>query len=123
MTITYTNVPVPNRTPEKTVQVFDQYYSSPIELNATALAGMKGYLEKRGFGSESAELISIAILKQAKADGFSPFAVFDTIKGLDTAQLSSVIGQILNWNRLATSTLGNIVTVRPVDDIQRNILP
>jgi hypothetical protein len=122
MTIAYTNLPINNKS-NATVQVFDRYYSKPIELNSTALTAMTGYLEKKGFGSEAAELISIAVLKQAKADGYSPFTVFDTIKGLDGPQLTTFIGQILNWNRLSTSTLGTIQKITSVDDIQRNILP
>lgn len=125
MSLTYTNIPSDKTasSSDKTIQVFDKYFSAPIELNATALTAMTGYLEKKGFGSEAAELIAIAILKQAKADGYSPFAVFDTIKGLNNAQLTDVIGQILNWNRLNTSTLGTIQQIAPVDDVHRNILP
>ena len=125
MSITYTNIPSEKieSSSNKTLQVFDKYFSKPIELNATALTAMTGYLESRGFGSDAAELISIAILKQAKADGYSPFQVFDTIKGLDNANLTRVIGQILNWNRVNTSTLGTIQNITPVDEVQRNILP
>lgn len=119
-----TNIPndKPASSSDRTIQVFDQYNSLPLELNSTALSAMTGYLETRGFGSESAETISIAILKQAKADGYSPFTILETIKGLDNAELSGLVGEILNYNRLKTSTLGTVQQIAPVDEVKRNIL-
>lgn len=123
MNKTYTNVPS-NKTEsssDKTIRVFDQYNSLPLELNSTALTAMVGYLESRGFSAESAENIGIALLKQAKADGFNPFLVIQTVKQLESVELSNLIGQILNYNRLKTSTLGTILKTTPVDDVKRNI--
>lgn len=124
MSITYTNVPnnKPSSSSDQTIGVFNQYNSVPLELNSTSLTAMIGYLETRGFGAESAETISIAILQQAKADGYSPFTILETIKGLDNAELSGLVGEILNYNRLKTSTLGTVQQISPVDEVKRNIL-
>lgn len=123
MTKTYTNIPS-NKTEsssDKTIRVFDQYNSLPLELNSTALTAMVGYLESRGFSADSSENIAVALLKQAKADGFNPFLVLQTVKKLESVELSNLIGQILNYNRLKTSTLGTILKTTPVEDIKRNI--
>ena len=119
----YTNVPSNKvkSSSDQTVQVFDQYYSNPVELNSNALSGMIGYLESKDFSSDSAEMISIAILRQAKIDGYNPFIVLQTVKGLESVELSKFIGEILNFNRFKTSTLGNVVKVTPIDEIKRNI--
>lgn len=123
MSSIYTNVPnnKPVSSSDKTIRVFDQYNSIPLELNSNALTAMIGYLESKDFSSESAEIISIAILKQAKADGYNPFLILQTIKGLDTVELSSLIGEVLNFNRLKTSTLGKVLKIAPVDEVKRNI--
>ena len=83
---------------------------------------MIGYLETRGFGAESAETISIAILQQAKADGYSPFTILETIKGLDNAELSGLVGEILNYNRFKTSYLGYALAFTPHIEVSRNIV-
>lgn len=107
---------------DKTIQVFNQYNSKPLELNSTSLTAMTGFLETRGFGSESAETIAVTILRQAKADNYNPFTILETMKGLNNAELSGLVGEILNFNRLKTSTMGTIQSITPVEEIKRNIL-
>ena len=82
MSKTYTNVPnnKVKSSSDQTIQVFNQYNSLPLELNSNALAAMIGYLESKDFSADSAETISIAILKQAKADGYNPLLYYRPLK-------------------------------------------
>lgn len=107
---------------DQTLKVFDGINSKPLELNNAALTALTGYLETRNFKSPSSEFIAITILKQAKADGYDPFEIISTLKGTNDATLSSVVAEILNYNRFKTSTLGIVQNVNPVDDIKRNII-
>ena len=46
------------------------------------------------------------ILQQAKIDDINVFQLLDTLKGTDDVKLSSVVTELLNYNRQKISTLG-----------------
>lgn len=121
----YTNIPIskPASSSNSTVNNLNNYYTKPLQLNNNILIAMTGLLETRGWSKDSAENISIAILAQAKKDGYNAMAILETIKGLGQTDLSALVAEILNNNRYKTSSLGVIQTVIPVDNVKRNILP
>jgi hypothetical protein len=121
----YTNIPIekPTSSSDNTLKTFNTYNSQPTQLNNNTLIAMKGILETRGFNIGTSENIAIAILAQAKADGYNPMVILETVKGLGQAELSALVAEILNNNRFKTSSLGVIQTVIPVENVQRNILP
>jgi hypothetical protein len=58
--------------------------------------------------------VSTVLLKQAKLDNIPIFKILDTIANFDVMKLSSLVGEILNNNRTATSVLGfRTADVRP----------
>ena len=83
---------------------------------------MKGYFTNRGFGEVSAESIAIIIIRQSKSDGYNPMQILDTLKGLDSVQLSGLVSEILNYNRFKTSNLGYAAEFNINPEILRNIL-
>lgn len=105
-----------------TVQVFDQYYQAPVALNNSELTMMTGFFESRGFDKVAAESTALVILQQAKKDGFNAMQVMDTLKGISPVEISSLVAEILNYNRFKTSSLGTSQNIAPADDIVRNIL-
>lgn len=107
---------------DKTVQVFDQYYQAPVELNNSALVAMTGFFEKRGFEKDSAESTAIVILQQATKDKINPLQIMDTLRGLSDVEISTLVGEILNYNRFKTSSLGMHQITKPVDFVNRNII-
>jgi hypothetical protein len=119
-----TNIPLEKleSSSNATVDAFENYNKSPIQLNNNVLTAMIGFLENNGFGNGSAESISIAIMTQAKKDGYNPMVILDTIKGLNGVELSALVAEILNFNRLKTSSLGIIQQILPVDNVKRNIV-
>ena len=105
-----------------TVQVFDQYYQTPVALNSSELTMMTGFFEKRGFDSVAAESTALVILQQAKKDGFSAMQVMDSLGDLTPIEISSLVAEILNYNRFKSSSLGTSQNYAPSDEVVRNIL-
>lgn len=123
MSQTFSNVPPnPSADTNSTVQAFDNYQSSPVELSSTVLAAMKSYFVNRSFGDVAAESIAITIMTQAKQDGYNPMQILDTLKGLSNVELSGLVSEILNYNRFKTSSLGVSQIIKPNPEIQRNIV-
>jgi hypothetical protein len=120
----YNNIPPveSNNSAAPTLKFFDQYYQVPIEINATSLAAARGFFESRGFGKSAADTTSIVILSQAKRDNVNEFQILDTLRGLDNLELSSLVGEILNYNRFKTSSLGLAPAFVPAVEIDRNII-
>ena len=123
--IPYTNIPPQQLTglTNQTVQIFNNYYQFPININNNELVAMTGFFENRGFQSDSAESISIAILTQAAQEGFNGLQVMDSLNTLGETQLSGIVAQILNYNRLNTSLLGTVQSLTPPLLISQNIIP
>lgn len=85
---------------------FDTYGEQPLEFNAVEVDATTAFFAKRGFEGEAALTVSTTILKQAKLDGTPVFELLKTLETFNGLQLSTLIGEILNNNRVATSTLG-----------------
>lgn len=118
---TYSNLPTVKQT-NSTVQAFDNYYSNPIELDASTLAAATAYFTSRGFGDVAAESIAVIILKQAKQDGYNPMQILDTLRGLNDVELSGLVSEILNYNRFKTSNLGYAQEFKTNAEVARNII-
>ena len=117
----YSNIPV-NKSQDSTVQAFDSYTNTPVEINPSVLAAMKGYFTNRDFDEVAAESIAVTIIRQAKQDNYNPMQILDTLKGLDNVQLSGLVSEILNYNRFKSSSLGYAQKSQPNPEILRNIL-
>lgn len=119
----YSNLPLePSSAKSSTVQSFDAYYSTPIEIDSTILSAMKSYFEVRGFDKSASESISIIIIRQAKQDGYNPMQILDTLKGLNDVEISGLVAELLNYNRVKTSSLGYAQPFQTNAEISRNIL-
>ena len=82
---------------------------------------MIGFLESRNFSRDSAEVISLTILTQAKRENYNPMALIETMKTLNDVEMSTIVAEVLNFNRFKTSMLGSVQNVAPVDNVRRNI--
>ena len=121
--MSFSNLP-PAAEPDtnSTVQAFDNYQSLPVELSSTVLAAMTAFFTNRDFGEVAAESISVTIMTQAKQDGYNPMQILDTLRGLDTVELSGLVSEILNYNRFKSSSLGYAQTIKPNAEVQRSII-
>ena len=94
---------------ESSRRFFDSYYEESLAFPSEVVDATLGFLEKRGFDKTAAQAVGLTILKQAKIDGVPVFKILETMGNLDNAQLSRVVVEILNYNRLKISTLGTKV--------------
>jgi len=100
---------------------FDSYGESPLEFKAVEVDACINFFRSKGFADEAAIVVAAALLKQAKLDNLPIYSVLDSLGGFDSLQLSTLVGEILNNNRVPTSTLGFRTTpVRP--NQTRNII-
>ena len=96
----------PKSSDQNVTEFFDNYFNEKLSFPSNEVDAVIGFFEKRGFENNSAISTSTVLLNQAKIDGVKIFELLDTLKGLDNIQLSSVVTEVLNYNRLRTSTLG-----------------
>lgn len=103
---------------------FSTYYSSGISISVEILDATVSFFEGRGFSTTAAQSISTVLLSQAKIDKINVFTLLDTLKGLNEVQLSRIVREVLNYNRLRISVLGDrIDNGNNVEYEKRNILP
>lgn len=120
----YSNIPNQNRFQgtDETINFFNNYYNAPLELKAVEFDAIIGFFTSRGFQKESAEAITVTIIKQARADGFNPMVVLDNLKKFTTIELNSVVTELLNANRFKTSFLGYGSKFTAISEVTRNIV-
>lgn len=118
-----TNLPSPiiEDSAAATKLFFDTYGQSPLEFSANEVEAAIGFFQSKGFDRDASIITASAILKQAKLDSTPVFKLLDTLKTLTGLQISALVGEILNNNRPATSTLGFRVTSVNKDEVKRNI--
>ena len=91
---------------QKVVEFFDTYFDKKLSFPSNQVDAVIGFFTKRGFDKEAAVSVGTVLLQQAKIDSVNVFQLLDTLKGLDSVQLSSIVTEVLNYNRSKTSTLG-----------------
>ncbi len=84
----------------------DKYFTSSISFPTNQVDAVIGFFENRDFDKISAQTIGTILMQQARLDNVNVFELLDTLKGLDSLQLSSIVTEILNYNRSKISTLG-----------------
>lgn len=97
----------PNNYSDKGVtSFFNNYFSKTLSFPTNQVDAVITFFEKRGFDKSAAIAVGTTLLQQAKLDNVNIFKLLDTLKGLNEVQLSSIVTEILNYNRAKTSTLG-----------------
>lgn len=100
---------------------FDLYGREPLQFVANEVEAAIGFFTSRGFALDAAVTTASTLIKQAKLDNVPVFALLDTLKSFDNAELNFLIAEILNNNRSATSTLGfRVIPVTKFNQV-RNI--
>lgn len=106
---------------QRVVKYFDNYYTVPIDLEVTDVEIMRAFFEGKNFDRSSAESISYLILKTAKQSNYKTQEILDALTAYSETQLNEFLLNILNFNRVKTSTLGVIKKLKASDQINRNI--
>jgi len=89
---------------------FDRYGEAPLEFSSVDVSATHSFFEGKGFDKDAASVVSMTLLRQAKIDGTPIGQLLDTLKGFQSIELSQLVGEILNNNRIPTSILGFKVT-------------
>lgn len=118
---------LPANTPAKgsdkdVTQFFDRYFTKALNYPTNEVDAVVGFFENRGFEKNAAIAVSTVLLQQAKIDNIKTFKLLDTLKGLTEIQLSSIVAEILNFNRAKTSTLGYRLSETVDKAEKRNII-
>lgn len=101
---------------------FDSYGEVALEFPAIDVNASQSFFESKGFEKDTALVVSTILLKQAKLDSQPIFKILDSLSGMSNLQLNVLVGEILNNNRVPTSSLGFSTT--PVfTNETRNISP
>jgi len=109
METTYSNLPQEVQSSDsatKSLKYFNQYGEKGLEFRAEDVDATIGFLKGKGFGEQAAVVTGVILLKQAKIDNVPVYELLDSLEGLESLQLSSLVGNILNENRYPTSLLG-----------------
>jgi hypothetical protein len=97
----------PSNTSDKGVtKFFNNYYSKQLTFPTNQVDAVVSFFTKRGFDKTAAISVATSLLTQAKLDSVNVFKLIDTLTGLNEVQLSSVVTEVLNYNRARSSTLG-----------------
>ncbi len=127
MATPFSNLPLPTDafdSSDAARKFFNSYYSQGVAIPAAVLDSTIGFFQNRGFSDTASQSVATVLLLQAKIDGINVFTLLDTLKGLNQLQLSTVVREVLNYNRLRISILGT--RYDNFNDIQyelRNVLP
>jgi hypothetical protein len=102
------NVPGQSKTDSasEVKEFFNQYFTGKISFPSNQVDAVIGFFESRGFSRQSSISVGTVIMQQAKLDNVNVFQLLDTLKKQDEIQLSSVVTEVLNYNREKISTLG-----------------
>lgn len=118
-----TNLPSPIKqdSAEGTKLFFDSYGQAPLEFLAVEIDASIAFFTSRGFDRDAALSTAVTILKQAKSEGVPVFKVLDTLENFDGLQISALVSNILNNDRLSTSKLGYKLPGSNISNLIRNI--
>ena len=105
--MTNSSLPVQTQSGDKKVtEFFDKYFTKKLEFSTNEVDAVVAFFEKRGFDRSAAISTGTILLQQAKLDDIKVFVLLDTLKDFDETKLSAVVAEVLNYNRINTSTLG-----------------
>ena len=96
----------PKTSEGKTTEFFDKYFTKKINFPSNEVDAVIGFFLKRGFDQGAAQSTGTVLLEQTKIDNINVFTLLDTLKGLNEIQLSTVVAEVLNYNRDSTSSVG-----------------
>jgi hypothetical protein len=105
--MTNSSLPIQRQSNDKSVtEFFDKYFTKKLEFSTNEVDAVIAFFEKRGFDRSAAISTGTILLQQAKLDDIKVFVLLDTLKDFNETKLSAVVAEVLNYNRINTSTLG-----------------
>ena len=116
------SLPIQTQSNDKRVtEFFDKYFTEKLSFASNEVDAVIGFFEQGGFARSAAISTGTILLQQAKLDNIKIFELLDTLKQFDEIKLSAVVAEVLNYNRLSSSTLGFKSTTTVTTLEKRNI--
>ena len=103
-------------------QFSDRFFNKKLSYPAAEIDAVVGFFTSREFDKTAAISVATILLEQAKTDDIKVFQLIDSLKGLDSIQLSTVVTEVLNLNRPKSSVLGFRVENKTEWNEARNIM-
>lgn len=126
-TLPTSNLPIPPvalDSSDSARKYFNTYYQQGYTVDSNTLDAAIAFFTGNGFDQTAAESITTVLISQAKAQKINVFQLIDTLKTLNGLELSIVVQEILNSNRLRISCLGSrFDNTKNLDFELRNVLP
>lgn len=97
---------ISKKSDEGTRTFFDTYYTKPINLSDNDLNSVVAFFEKQGFDKTASISVANVLLNQAKVQNIKIFKLIDTLRSFEGSKLSSIVAEILNYDRKRTSVIG-----------------
>lgn len=124
---TFSNLPLDSQikktdSSEKTTEYFDSINKQQLQFKASESDAVIGFFKSRGMQDSAANSVGFLFLKQCKLDDVDPLELLSNLQKLDGLTLDSTLGEILNINRIKTSTLGSAPEIRVDNPAKRNIV-
>jgi len=118
------NLPQPTVTDSSTSvkHFFDNFFVHEVTFPSNQIDATIAYFLKRGFDIDSARSTAIVLLNQARIDNVNVMSLLDTMRSFTDVQLSQMVTQVLNSNRVKTSILGYHIESRMNEYDTRNLL-
>ena len=85
---------------------FDTYYSRPLNLSDNDLNSVVTFFERQGFDRSASISVANVLLSQSKEQDIKIYKLIDTLRSFDGNKLSSIVAEILNYDRKRTSVIG-----------------
>ncbi len=119
-----TNLPRvdPTDSADRVKSIFNKYFTESLSFPSNEVDAVVGFFESREFDPTSARTLGTILMQQARLDNVKVFELLDTLKGIETLQLSSIVTEVLNYNRSKISTLGYRVDSSDNKLEKRNVL-
>ena len=127
MAIEYSNLPIPQQvetrsSSDDTIRFFDAYNKKDLQFKASENDAIVAFFQKRGMDVTAAKSTTVIFLRQCKQDGVNPLSVLDKLREFDDVKLTDTLGEILNLNRIKTSSLGLKPEAQEENIAKRNII-
>lgn len=127
MAIEYSNLPIPQQvetrsSSDDTIKFFDAYNKKDLQFKASENDAVVAFFQKRGMDITAAKSTTVIFLRQCKQDGVNPLSLLDQLREFDDIKLTDTLGEILNLNRIKTSSVGIKPPAQEENIAKRNII-
>jgi len=126
MSTEFSNLPISDQistdSAGSNVDYFENLNKKQLAFKASESDAIIAYFRSIGMDDNAAKSVGFIFLKQCKIDKVDALQLLDSLRKLEGTQLTSVLGEILNLNRVRTSALGNAVDNVKSNPAKRNIV-